>query len=155
MIIFELGNRETIEKLVKKNFVYGKFVFRRDDSLFKIYMGEYNSHPDLVRDLKLIKPNESQYQVIWGGGEVGIAMKKMDFTGNSGNYGQVPNSFLIDCIRNVRIQGIEQFTFKLSPYSREDENLEARRKTWRDIGNYELDTERKLYLFDGNMNPIR
>ncbi|MDO8563599.1 MAG: hypothetical protein Q7R87_01175 [Nanoarchaeota archaeon] len=151
MAEFKLGNIKTIEELTARAFAYGKFVFRRDESMFRLFIGEYKSHPDLVERLSLLKKGENSFSHIWGGGEFEVLDRTLTFSGSSGNYGQVPNSFLIDCCRKVRIPNINTFVFSLSPYSLADTLLEERRQTWRDLGGYELDTERKRYAFDKDM----
>lgn len=154
MISFELGNARTIEELTLRDFVFGKFVFRRDHTRYRLFLGEYKSHPDLVRGLSLITEDEIAYNHIWGGGNFGIEERQLRFSGSSSYYGKVPNSFLIAFCSSVRIPNIERLVIALTPYDLEDPQLEDRRKTWRDIGGFELDTERKEYVFDKDMKLI-
>ena len=54
MVTFELGNPNTIEGLIDRKFSSGRFVFRRDENNFKLFLGEYDSHPELVKALKIL-----------------------------------------------------------------------------------------------------
>lgn len=154
MITFTLGNPQTIEELTQRTFVVGKFVFRRDNKKFRLFLGEFSSHPQLVEGLKILKQNETPYGHIWGGGSFEVSRQSLRFYDSSSNYGQVPNSFLIDCCRHVSFPAIRKFVFALSPYFLDDPLLEERRKTWKKLGNYDLDTERKVYTFDERMQPL-
>ena len=160
MVTFELGNPETIEQLARESDHTGKFLFRRDELRFRLFLGEFKSHPIMVKTLQLIKEREElQSQHIWGGGEFVVYDDEKDrtlfFSGSSWTYGRIPSSFLIDCCRKVKIPHINRFKFSLDPYSLSEPEIADIRKTWKDLGNYEIDTSRKEYLFDANMNPIK
>lgn len=153
-IKFELGNPKTVEAIIRKEIAHGKFVFRRDEDLFRLYLGEFNSHPDMVEALNLLKEHETTYQHIWGGGEFGTIRRQIEFTGLSGYFGKVPNSFLIACLKQARVPGVEKVTVSLYPYDPKDPQLEERRKTWRELGGFELDTEKKVYVFNKEMIQV-
>jgi len=154
VVKFYLGNPKTIEEITQKTFAFGKFLFRKDNNRFGLYLGEYNSHPAMVEGLKLLKEGESEHEHIWGGGEIEVDRLTLKFSGSSSTYGKVPNSFLIDCCKHVKIPNIGRFVFALLPYYTDDPSLEARRKTWREIGGYKLDTERKEYVFERVCNRL-
>ena len=104
--------------------------------------------------LELLRKGETPYRFILGGGDFEVGRQTLRFSGSSIHYDRVPNSFLIDCCRNVRIQGFERFVISLLPYSTNDDNLNDKRKTWRRIGGYELDIVYTEYIFDKDMNLI-
>lgn len=154
MAEFELGNEKTIEELTKRDYAYGRFLFRRDDFRFRLYLGEFNSHPDIVSRLELLKSDESSDEHIWGGGSFQIEDAILKFSGRSARYGSVPNSFLIDCCKKARIPNIKRFIFSLAPYLPDEPEIELIRKTWREIGNYEIDTDVREYHYNGDMGLI-
>ncbi|MFT4344157.1 MAG: hypothetical protein ACMXYE_05430 [Candidatus Woesearchaeota archaeon] len=154
MISFELGNPQTIDELTQESFSLGKFVFKRSDSLFRLFMTDDSSHQNLIRNAGLLREGELPSSFIVGGGSFNYSDRKLLFSGSSSHYGQIPNSFLIACCRTVRIPNVDTYVFSLSPYFSDDIHLEERRSFWRNLGDFELDTERKEYVYDGNMRLV-
>jgi len=157
MVNFELGNPETVREIGQGKHGFGKFVFKRTGDDFGLYVAEYASHPALVEELRLLKKGELS-ESIWGGGSFLLDDYQLEFSGSSGYYGKVPNSFLIACCRDLKLldffPSVGGLSIGLARYFEDDPQLEDRRKTWRDLGGFELDTQRKEYVFDREMDLV-